>query len=118
MKLLYWLVAAPLMILAVLFAVSNMGAVELGLWPLAERRELPVFLVVFAAFAIGFFAGGFVAWIGGHRHRSRARAAEHRAAEHRREIADLQRKLDETSAAAGSRDGGGQQRALVAADSR
>lgn len=119
MKLLYWLVAAPLMILAIVFAVSNMGAVELSLWPLAERQLVPVFLVVFAAFAVGFFAGGLVAWIGGHRHRVRARAAAHRVSDQTHEIATLRRKLEETEAAAAKgNDAGSGQRALVAVDTR
>lgn len=119
MKILYWLVAAPLMILAILFAVSNQGVVELGLWPVLEGQPLPTFLVVFGAFAIGFFAGGFVAWIGGHRHRVRARVAERRSVEQAREIADLRRKLDSATGASTTGDGSTSgQRALVAVNGR
>lgn len=119
MKLLYWLVAAPLMILAVVFAISNRGLVEFGFWPFIERQAVPVFLAVFIAFTIGFFAGGIVAWIGGHRHRVRARVAERRVSEQTREITALRRKVEEaeTTPAKGD-DARPGQRALVAVDTR
>ena len=119
MKLLYWLVAAPLMVLAVLFAISNRGAIELGLWPFVERHSAPLFIVLFLTFAVGFLAGGFVAWIGGHRHRVRARVAEHRVNDQTREIAGLRRRLEEADAADGPSAGQtSSERALVPAGPR
>lgn len=94
MKHLYWLVAAPLMIVAVLFAISNMGPVTLELWPFSGRLTVPVYLVAFGVFAVGFFAGGFVAWIGAGKSRGRARAAERKVRDEEREIADLKRRLE------------------------
>jgi len=110
MKHLYWFVAAPLMILAVLFATSNMDLIEVRLWPLPGSETVPLYLFAFGVFAIGFFSGGLVAWIGAGRTRSRARAAERLVREEEREIADLKRKLDATEKAETA-----QSRALVAA---
>lgn len=58
MKLLYWLFAAPLIVVAVLFAVSNMSSVEIVLWPLPGALETRLFIVVLVPLVVGFLAGG------------------------------------------------------------
>ncbi len=93
MKLVYWSIAAPLTLVAVLFAISNRDIVELGLWPLPDRIAVPLYLVALGALAAGFLAGGAVAWFGAGRARRRARAAERRAAAQKREIEALERRL-------------------------
>lgn len=114
MKHLYWLVAAPLMILAVLFAISNMGPVELQLWPLPGTGTVPVYLLAFGVFAVGFFAGGFIAWIGAGRTRGRARSAERKVREEEREIAELKKKIEMAEKAEAEKP---PSRALISADS-
>lgn len=64
MKLIYWLIAGPLITLAVLFALSNREFVELSIWPLPFSLPAPIYVVALGGMAIGFFAGGVVAWFG------------------------------------------------------
>ena len=94
MKSLYWCVAGSLMFLAVDFAISNRGLVELTLWPLPGSVTVPIFILAFGVFTVSFFAGGFVAWVGAGKTRGRARVAERKVREEEREIADLTRKLE------------------------
>ena len=70
------LIALPLLVLLVLFALSNRAAVTLGLWPTGISLEAPLALVVLGALALGFLAGGVVVRISELRHRRRARQAE------------------------------------------
>lgn len=72
------LVAAPPLILIVLFALSNTQPVRLGLWPFDFQLELPLSLAVLAGMAIAFLAGGLIVWIGAFSQRQRAREAEHK----------------------------------------
>lgn len=92
MRLIYWLIAGPLMVVAALFAISNLAVVEIGLWPLPFTVDVPIYLVALAGLAIGFLAGGFVAWFGAGRARARARAAERAVRRRDIEIEDLRRK--------------------------
>ncbi len=45
-------------ILVVLFSFSNPGDVSLGIWPLNDRVEVPIYFLVIFSFTIGFFIGG------------------------------------------------------------
>ena len=99
MKLIYWLIAGPLTALAVLFALSNRETVELSIWPLPFSLPAPIYLVALGGLAVGFFAGGIVAWFGAGRARSRARAAERTVRARDVEIEDLRRKVKEAELA-------------------
>ena len=112
MKSLYWCFAGFLMFLAVDFAISNQGLVELTLWPLPGSVAVPVFILAFGAFTVSFFAGGLVAWVGAGKTRVRARAAERKVREEEREIADLKRKLEKAKSTSAEP---AEPRALIAA---
>ncbi len=103
MKLFYWLLTAPLIVVVVLFAVSNLGAVEIALWPLPGTVETRLFLVVLVPLFLGFLAGGTVAWFGAGRARSRARAAERAVRTREIEIEDLREKAKEAEREATAR---------------
>src|SRR5690606_18667578 len=60
--------------------------VSLGLWPLSAGLDLPLFVPVMAAAALGFLCGGTVAWLAGHHWRTQARRK-------RREAEALERRL-------------------------
>ena len=74
-RFLRWLVAIPLLILMIVFALSNMEPVALELFPTGLTMPLPLSLVVLAAMGIGFFMGGVFAWLPALRHRRAARHA-------------------------------------------
>jgi putative membrane protein len=72
-----WIVAAPLLLLMVVFALSNSEAVPLRLFPLGELPfEVPLSLAILAAMGLGFFLGGLRLWTTALRHRRAARRAE------------------------------------------
>lgn len=69
-------IAAPLLLLIVLFALSNTAPVVLGLWPTDLRLRLPLWLAVLGGMALAFLAGGLLVWSDVLRQRYRARRAE------------------------------------------
>ncbi len=99
MKLLYWLIAGPLIALSILFALSNRESVDLSIWPLPFTAGVPVYVVALGGLALGFFAGGIVAWFGAGRTRGRARAAERTLRGREVELEDLRRKVKEAEIA-------------------
>lgn len=70
------LLAAPLLFILILFALSNKQAVELGLWPTDVQIELPVSIAVLTIAGLFFLFGALVAWSGTLSERSRAKRAE------------------------------------------
>ena len=70
------LIAAPFLLLLVIFALSNRAPVTLGLWPTDLHLAAPLSLVVFAAAAIGVLLGACLVWVNELRQRRRARRAE------------------------------------------
>jgi|KBSMisStandDraft_5_1062788.scaffolds.fasta_scaffold1657467_2 lipopolysaccharide assembly protein A len=70
------LIGLPLLLLLVLFALSNTAPVRLGLWPSDYSLQMPVSLAVLAAMAIAFLAGGVIVWLSELGQRRRARQAE------------------------------------------
>jgi uncharacterized integral membrane protein len=87
MKFLWWIVLAVVVLVLILFAVSNRESVSVGLWPLPDFVEMPLYLLVLGTLIIGFFFGQLVAWVGGWRWRREARRSRER-------IALLERELD------------------------
>ena len=53
-KLISWIILAPLAIAVVAFSVSNRTPVTVEVWPLPFTWELPLFLVVLAGTFVGF----------------------------------------------------------------
>lgn len=70
------LIALPLLLLLVLFALSNRQPVRLGLWPTDYALELPLSLAVIGGMAVAFLAGGLLVWLSALAQRRRARQAE------------------------------------------
>jgi uncharacterized integral membrane protein len=87
MKLIHWLVTAPLALILILFAVSNRTDVTLYFWPLPVALNAPLWLVVLVALLIGFLVGELVAWINGHHWRRQARQKSRRIEELERQLA-------------------------------
>jgi putative membrane protein len=70
------LISLPLLLLLVLFALSNRTPVRLHLWPTDYALELPLSLAVVGAMALAFLAGGVTVWVSELAQRRRARRAE------------------------------------------
>jgi putative membrane protein len=72
-----WIVGVPLLLLMVLFALSNREPVQLGLFPLGRLPfDLPLSVAILLAMGLGFFLGGLRLWVIGLQHRRAARRAE------------------------------------------
>jgi putative membrane protein len=72
-----WIVAAPFLLLLVLFALSNRDPVSIGLFPFGRLPfEVPLSVAILAALGLGFFLGGLRLWTTALRHRRAARRAE------------------------------------------
>ncbi|RED46118.1 LapA family protein [Aestuariispira insulae] len=95
MRLINWLVALPVTLLAISFAASNLERVEFKLWPLPMTFDPHLPLFTFCVLLIGFLLGAVTTWVGASRTRSRARQAERKSQQQAREINDLERKVNE-----------------------
>ncbi len=71
------IVSILLLILLVLFALSNSEAVRLGLWPTGYAIDTPVSVAILVGMAIAFLLGALFIWVGNIGQRRRARRAEH-----------------------------------------
>ena len=87
MKLLRWIVFALAALVLMLFAVSNRQSVTIALWPLPDRAELPLYLLVLGTLLIGFVVGELIAWTDGWRWRREARQSRDRIAALEHELA-------------------------------
>lgn len=87
MRVLGWLLALPLALLAVIFAVANRHDLRLELWPLPWSLDLPVFLAVLGPLVLGLVVGALLAWTAGHRARATARSQRRRAESLERQLA-------------------------------
>ena len=83
------MVAVPVAVAVVWFAVANRDQVRISFDPLPLELEPPIFAVAFAALFIGFVGGAAYAWLGGHKWRRRARQHKREAAALARQIARL-----------------------------
>jgi uncharacterized integral membrane protein len=67
-----------LLLILILFALSNEEAVKIGLFPTDLSVEVPVSIVVLIGMAGAFLVGGLFVWMGSLGQRRRARRAEAR----------------------------------------
>ena len=91
MKILFWIFVLLVALVLALFAVSNRESVALGLWPVPFLVEIPLYVAMLAALAVGFVLGELAAWISGRRRRREAR-------QRRRQLASLEGELRATQA--------------------
>ena len=84
---------APFLLLLVLFALSNQGTVDLGLWPTDLSVQAPLSVAVLVASAVFFLLGAIVVGLGSLAQRRRARRAENRVRTLESEITQLKLRL-------------------------
>jgi uncharacterized integral membrane protein len=87
------LLALPLLLIIVLFALSNVQPVRLGFWPTDYTIQVPVALAVLGAMGVAFLIGAIVLWISVVGARFRARRAEHAARLLEAQITELKAEL-------------------------
>ncbi len=93
MKILFWILGFPFVFAIVIFALSNRGKTDLGLWPLFDPIELPVYAAVLFAAVFGFLAGGIYAWVSGGKLRRQVRRHRRQAKLIEKENQDLRKQL-------------------------
>ena len=71
------LTAVPLLLLLVLFALSNSQPIRIGLWPTGVALESPLSIAVLVAMAAAFLLGALMLWGEVFAARRRARRAEY-----------------------------------------
>jgi uncharacterized integral membrane protein len=71
------LIAAPFLLVLVLFALSNPQPVRLGLWPTDFSISPPLSIAMLVAMAGAFVLGAIMLWIDALAARARARRAEY-----------------------------------------
>lgn len=101
MRFLRWLIAAPFLLLLVLFALSNTTTLKLGLWPTDYTIEWPASAVILVAMAIAFMAGALLMWVSELGQRRRARRAEYALKLLEEQVKGLQTPLAAPSSSAG-----------------
>lgn len=81
--------AAPFLVFLVVFALSNRGTVQIGLWPTDLLLDIPLSLAVLGAGGVFFILGAIVVGLGSLGQRRRARRAENRVRLLEREVETL-----------------------------
>lgn len=100
----------PIVVVAVLLAVANRGAVRIVLDPFASDTaagiDVPLFALLLGFLTLGVVLGGVGAWLSQHRHRKAARSfrreAERQRAEADRLRTELAGRSDGPASAAGA----------------
>jgi lipopolysaccharide assembly protein A len=89
-RLVHWVVTAPLALVVVVFAVSNRDSILVTFWPLPMALAAPIYLVVLLALLVGFLFGELVAWLNAGRTRREMRNRGRRIEALERELAAAQ----------------------------
>jgi uncharacterized integral membrane protein len=74
-----WILMLPLVVLLVLFGLSNRQPVALRLWPFDLSLMVPVSVAVLVFAALAFLFGALVAWLGALPWRRRAKRMQEAA---------------------------------------
>ena len=90
---LFWAFVLVLAATLALFAGSNREVVALALWPFGFVLELPLYVALLGAAALGILIGAAAAWRAGRRWRRQARRRGRRIAALERELAAAQAQL-------------------------
>lgn len=81
-----FLIAVPVLIVLIAFALSNQQVVRLGLWPTDITLDAPLSVTVLVAAGLFFICGALMTWGGGLVARSRAKRAERKVQQLQTEI--------------------------------
>ena len=93
-----WIIALPIIVGAILFALAHPEPVMVTWNPLQEPIELPLYFVVFVFLGVGFLLGAFMAWVGMSSVRSERRQQRKTIRKLEKDINEANEKLMETLA--------------------
>ncbi len=91
------IITFPLLVLLILFALSNGDPVRIGLWPTDVGVIVPVSVAVMVGMAGAFLVGALFVWIGELGQRRRARRAEARVRALDQQLEALKARLSQAS---------------------
>ncbi len=101
-RIMTWIVTTPIVVIVILFAVSNSYDITLRLLPFPFDLTMPILVLTLIELFVGFLLGAIVTWIGDRRRRREARLLARRVSEleqslatARKQAADLEHKLGE-----------------------
>ena len=77
MSILRWIIALPIIVGAVFFALTNPNVVSITWSPIHEPAELPLYFIAMAFLGAGFLLGAFMAWVGMGKTRAERRQLKH-----------------------------------------
>ena len=98
MKVLFWLLYLPLLVVVAAFGAANRHDIGISFDPLPFGLTAPVFAVVLASALIGLVVGGISAWMSGRTQRKAARMLRRQNALLETEIAALREQLESSAA--------------------
>jgi putative membrane protein len=87
------LISGVILVLLILFALSNREPTTLRLWPTDIVVQLPLALAILGSMAVAFLFGALVLWLGVLNARRRARRAEHAVRLMEAQVAELKAQL-------------------------
>jgi len=93
-----WLAAVPVVVWAVIFALSNRAPVALDLWPLPVEPAVPLYGAVLGPLGLGILAGAALAWAAAVPARRRARDVKRRAESLERQLGALRGRVEGSDA--------------------
>ena len=95
LRIIGWIIVCFVAVVMIVFAINNAQPAEIDLWPFTGYA-LPQFLIVFAGIFTGLFVGGLLAWLSAGRWRRRYREAERDIKMLKFEVADQEKKLEQS----------------------
>ena len=78
-KIVMWITAACCAVFIATFSLANRTPIEIDIWPLPLKQQVPLFALLLACIGIGILWGGFAAWLSAGTARRKAREAKRRA---------------------------------------
>lgn len=83
---LLWILTAPIVVVVVLFAVSNLDSVTLHLFPLPYDLTVRLYLLTLITLFMGFVLGSIVTWVADRKRRREVRTQARRLQELEHEL--------------------------------
>lgn len=87
MALLRWIFSIPLIVVSVYLAISNKDNIAFTYSPIHEPIEFPLYFLILASIAVGFFFGSITTWLAGGKVRKEKRALK-------KSVKSLEKELD------------------------